>query len=182
MSLLNPQITQDITNTKPEDFTPIPEGQYTLRVAKAEIKSTKDGTGQYINVEFDVIAPSYQGRKIFNMFNISNRNVDAERIGKQQLKSLILAGGVQEPFVDTDQLVGSTVIATVTIRQAEGGYEAQNAVKGFKKVGGVGVTASVGDAILPPFQSAPANNFSAAFQPAHAPAQQAFAGGWNPQG
>ncbi|MEG1501939.1 MAG: DUF669 domain-containing protein [Synergistaceae bacterium] len=135
MALLAPELTQDLLNTKAEDFTPIPAGEYTLQVTKANVEPTKNGTGLIVKAEFDVIGPSHQGRKIFGNFNIRNESAMAEKIGKQQLKSLMVAGHVQEPLVDTDQLLGATVRAGVIIRPESGQYAARNEVKSFKEVG-----------------------------------------------
>ena len=33
-----------------QDFTPIPDGVYNAEIKSADMKDTKDGTGQYINM------------------------------------------------------------------------------------------------------------------------------------
>lgn len=161
MALLDSSFTQDFANIKPEDITPVPEGEYILQVTKTEFLPTKDGSGKYVKVQFDIIGPSYQGRKIFANFNIHNNSTIAENIGKQQLKALVLAGHVQEPLRDTDQLLGATVKASVTIRPASGQYGPQNEAKNFKPAGDampsapmgmppVAGDAPAGDAVMPP--------------------------------
>lgn len=180
MAILDSSFTQDFANVKPEDITPVPEGEYILQVTKTELSPTKDGSGKYVKVQFDIIGPSYQGRKIFANFNIHNNSTIAENIGKQQLKALVLAGHVQEPLRDTDQLLGATVKASVTIRPASGQYGPQNEAKNFKPASDampgapMGMppmpsAAPVGDAVTPP----QGGGFSQAFaQPPQTPAPQ----------
>lgn len=137
MALLGNDFTESFSNVQTTDYDPLPEGEYLLRVETADIKDTKDGTGMYIKVMFDVLGPSHQGRKIFTNFNIRNSSSVAESIGKQQLKNLVVAGHVQEPLRDSDQLIGATVRGKVTIRPAENGYEAQNNIKSYRSADSV---------------------------------------------
>lgn len=165
MAILGNDFTQEFASVKPEDFTPIPAGEYVMQVTKTELKQTSRG-GICLKVQFDIIEPAYQGRKLFANFNIRNSSAEAERIGRQQLKALVIAGHVQEPFQDSDQLLGATVKASVTIRKATDEYPASNDVKNYKAVEGAmpsGVPAS--DAVIPPA----GGGFSKAFsQPAQA--------------
>ncbi len=181
MALLGNDVTQDLVNVKPEDFSPLPAGEYILQITKTEQKKTKDGTGAYISITFDVIGPSYQGRKIFCNLNFRNNSPAAEKIGRQQLKALQLACAIPDPFMDDQQLIGHIVKASVTIREATEKYPASNDVKNFKPVGDAMPTgapmgmppmpsaAPVGDAVTPP----QGGNFSQAFaQPSQTPAPQ----------
>ena len=111
-------------------FDPIPAGDYTVRVAEATLQQTKAGTGQYIKLRLDVIAPSHQGRVLFTNLNIQNANPKAEEIGRQQLGSIMRA--INLPSIqDTDQLVGGVMNVKVTIKQDEQ-YGPSNEVKTFK--------------------------------------------------
>lgn len=157
MALLGTDFVTSFAEVQAVEYDPIPEGDYILRVSETDIKDTKDGTGKYVKVVFDVVAPSHQGRKIFANFNIFNSSADAERIGKQQLKSLVIAGKVQEPLRDTDQLVGATVRAKVAIKPAEGQFDAQNVIKSYKPADSAPIISSM---------PAAGGSFSNAFKPA----------------
>lgn len=179
MALLGSDVTQDLLNVKPEDFSPIPEGEYILQITKTEQKQTKTGTGMYISVTFDVIGPSYQGRKLFCRFNYRNDNSIAEKIGRQQIKALQLACDIPGALTDDQQFIGHIVKASVTIRPGGDGYGPQNEAKNFKPVGDampsspmgmppVAGAAPAGDAIMPP----QGGGFSQAFaQPQAQPPQ-----------
>jgi hypothetical protein len=90
------------------DYAPIPAGEYIATIKDAEVKVTKDGTGQYIKLKLQIDAPSNTGRVIFSNLNIQNKSEAAERIGRQQLGEIMRALGLSS-VADTDQLVGGTV-------------------------------------------------------------------------
>lgn len=157
MAILGAALTDELNKTAAEDFSPVPAGEYIVRVVKADLAQTKDGTGQMVKVEFDILAPAYQGRKLFARFNLRNRSPKAEQIGKSQFKALYLAGNVPEPVIDTDQLLGITVKATVTVREAHDGYGPSNDVRGYKAL------APANDAIPQPAMPPAGGTFSQAF-------------------
>ncbi len=115
-------------------FDPIPAGWYTATIASAEVKATKNGTGQYIAIRYDVTGPTHQGRVIFGNLNIRNASPKAEEIGRQQLGELCRAIGLAK-VGDTDQLVGHGLSIKVDIEKSEQ-YGDKNQVRGFKPVAG----------------------------------------------
>ena len=115
-------------------FDPIPAGWYTVTIASAEVKATKNGTGQYIAIRYDVTGPTHQGRVIFGNLNIRNASPKAEEIGRQQLGELCRAIGLAK-VGDTDQLVGHGLSIKVDIEKSEQ-YGDKNQVRGFKPVAG----------------------------------------------
>lgn len=134
MAILDAAFISDFAQVKADDggYSPIPAGEYVFQITGAELKQTKDGSGQYIKGEFTVIAPSYQGRKVFQNFNIYNRNSEAERIGRSQLKALAVAVGL-DTLRDTDELIGRTVAARVSIEKDKSGkYDDQNRLSKYK--------------------------------------------------
>lgn len=134
------------------NFDPLPAGWYQVRIAGAEVKSTKAGTGQYIAVRYDVVGPTHQGRVVFGNINIRNPNPQAETIGRQQLGELMRAIGL-ESLQDSDQLVGGNCSIKLAIRKDEQ-YGDSNDVKGFKSVGGSQAPAPAGQSA----QSSPASS------------------------
>ena len=115
-------------------FDPIPPGWYTVTIASAEVKATKNGTGQYIAIRYDVTGPTHQGRVIFGNLNIRNQSPKAEEIGRQQLGELCRAIGLAK-VGDTDQLIGNALSIKVDIEKSEQ-YGDKNQVKGFKPIAG----------------------------------------------
>lgn len=117
-----------------QDFQPIPDGIYTAEVKKAELKDTKDGTGQYINLQFSVLGPTHAGRVVFAIVNIKNKNQQAEEIGLRQLKELRIACGIAT-LRDTDELVGRSMKIKVKTQKSEE-YGDKNTVAAFISANG----------------------------------------------
>mgnify|MGYP001444940316 CR=1 FL=1 len=59
--------TFDATNIEPaKPFEVLPPGKYSTQIVKSETRVTKDGTGQYLWVESDVLDGPHKGRKLFD--------------------------------------------------------------------------------------------------------------------
>lgn len=127
--------TDDLPQGNTGDYAPLPDGWYNAHIAKAELCTTKAGTGQYIKLRYDITGPTHQGRVIFGNLNIRNPNPKAEEIGRQQLGDLMRAIGLAK-VQDTDQLVGGSLSIKLATKAADGQYEASNEVKGFKAIEG----------------------------------------------
>lgn len=86
----------DLTNDEVSSSGVLPVGKYNAVCDEAVVKSTKDGTGEYISARFNVLDEEFKGRKVFTMFNIKNKNEQAVTIGRQQLKTFMKAACVQD--------------------------------------------------------------------------------------
>ena len=141
-------------------YEPLPAGWYTATIAGAELMSTKDDSGQYIKVRYDITGPTHQGRVVFGNINIRNASAKAEEIGRRQLGELMRAIGLAR-VTDTDQLIGGVLSIKLDVRPATDQYPAQNEVRGFKAITGAAPTFS-------PAASAPAASAPAASAPGKA--------------
>ena len=135
-------------------YEPLPAGWYTATIAAAELKPTKDGSGQYIKVRYDITGPTHQGRVVFGNLNIKNASAKAEEIGRQQLGEIMRAIGLAR-VTDTDQLIGGSLSIKLSVRDATEQYDAQNEVKGFKAI--TGSVPSFAAPAASPAASAPAS-------------------------
>lgn len=117
------------------NYDPLPAGWYNANITAAELKPTKDGSGQYIKVRYDITGPSHQGRVVFGNLNIKNASPKAEEIGRTELGNLMRAIGLAK-VTDTDQLIGGSLQIKLDVRAATDQYAAQNEVKGFKAITG----------------------------------------------
>jgi hypothetical protein len=127
--------TFDVNQLPQGNYDPLPPGWYTATISRAELKRTKDGSGQYIKVRYDITGPIHQGRLVFGSLNIKNSSAKAEEIGRQQLGELMRAIGLAK-VTDTDQLIGGSLQIKVDVRAATDQYSADNEVKGFKAITG----------------------------------------------
>lgn len=117
-----------------KNFDPLPAGWYQAKINGAEIKTTKNGTGQYIAVRYDITGPSHQGRVVYGNLNIKNANPKAEEIGRQQLGELMRSIGLAR-VTDTDQLIGGDLQIKLAVKKDEE-YGDKNEIKGFKAING----------------------------------------------
>lgn len=117
------------------NFEPLPAGDYQVAIESAEIKDTNDRTGQYIKLKMKVNGPTHSGRVVFSNLNIRNKSPKAEEIGRQQLGDIMRAIGLAT-LTDTDQLIGAPLTVKLSVKPADGQYEAGNEVKAYKALSG----------------------------------------------
>jgi hypothetical protein len=80
MAQLNFDATHvDITN----HYEAIPAGDYEAMVTDSQMKSTKDGSGQYLELTLEIQSGQFQGRKIWDRLNLQNRNAKAVEIAQR---------------------------------------------------------------------------------------------------
>lgn len=88
-------------------------------ISRAGLKSTKDGSGSYIEVEIDITEPEqYSRRKYWENFNIVNNSQIAAKIGKEALADLGRAAGI--PVINDDSdLVNKEVSFVLRIEESK---------------------------------------------------------------
>jgi len=120
-------------------FDPIPAGWYTCMITESEMKPTKTGTGEYLQLRLDVIEGEHQGRVVFDRLNLVNDNQTAVEIAQRQLSAICRAVGVMQPN-DSGDLHDKPIRVKVAIRPASGGYDASNEVKAYAEKEGGGTS------------------------------------------
>lgn len=125
----------DLTEDKVDSFDVVPKGTYLASCEDAEIKTTKDGTGEYINAKFSIIGSDFDNRKVFNMFNIKNKNDQAVKIGRAKLKEFLIASGKKDfTLKSVKDLCGLKAQIVVNVKEDEMGKK--NSISGFKPITG----------------------------------------------
>lgn len=125
----------DLSNVEmPEkSYGVVPAGEYVVSLAEATIKETKSGDGEYINAKFQIKGPEHEGRFLFQMFNIKNKNAQATQIGLQQLKGFMQAAGFESFVVkNITDLEGAKAKAVVKIKTDD--YGEKNVISYFKSL------------------------------------------------
>ncbi len=145
---LNEEFNVATLPTGTKNFDPLPPGWYGASITEAELKTTKDGSGQYIKVRYTITGPTHEGRVVFGNLNTRNASLKAEEIGRAQLGDVMRAIGV--PSVsDTDQLIGGVLQIKIVIRPADGQYAEQNEIKGYKANDGSALVFGTGSKSAP---------------------------------
>ena len=101
MAFLGETFSTDSLPVSDRSYDLIPEGWYNATITKAELNNTKAGTGQKIDMRYDITGPTQQGRVVFGTVNVRNQSQKAEEIGRQQLGEIMRAVGLAK-IQDTD--------------------------------------------------------------------------------
>lgn len=110
----------------------VPAGKYEVIAIASEVKPTNDGTGRYLNVQFQITKGEQQNRRIFHKFNLwlSPEKEKAINIAKGQFSEFCRAVGVLTPR-DSSELHNKPCIIRVTAKD-DPQYGPQNNVSGFE--------------------------------------------------
>ena len=184
------QLNFDATQVEPDQGAmTLPAGWYNVAIDESDLKPTKDGTGTYLKLRFNVLDGQYRGRKVFTQLNIRHPNAQTQEIAQRQLSAIGHAVGVLH-IQDSNQLHGLPLKIRVKIRPAEGQYDESNDITAYKNIneqvatvgsapaaaapaGGFAPPAQAPQGFAPPAQQPPANTGWQA-PPAQAPQEQQF--------
>lgn len=150
----------------------LPAGWYNVAMDQSEHKPTKDGSGAYLECRFTVLDGQFKDRKVFSRFNVRNNNPQAVEIAYKQLSALCHAVGVLQ-VPDSQLLHGRPLKVKLSVRPADGQYEASNEVKAYRNINdqSVGNTGAPQGAVGPAMDTPAATPFPAPMQmPQAAPA------------
>ena len=121
--------TFDAANVDPNaGFELYPAGKYLVQIIASEMRPTKDGRGQYLYLELDILDGQFAGRKLFDRLNLVNDNQDTVDIAKRALSSICRATG-QMQVKDSEQLHLIPLIADVRVRPPKGQYGESNSIR-----------------------------------------------------
>lgn len=122
-------------------YDALPAGDYPVIISSADIRQTKSGTGQYLEITLDIQSSDLMGRKLFDRLNLWNPNPKTVEIAQRQLSAICHATGVMQ-LEDTDQLIHRPLIASVKVKD-DPGYGLRNEIKGYKAQEGMALAAPV---------------------------------------
>jgi hypothetical protein len=151
--------TFDANTVEPSNFDVFPAGKYLAQIVSSEMRPTKDGRGQYLFLELDILEGPFAGRKLFDRLNLVNDNPDTVDIATRTLSSICRATG-QMQVKDSEQLHLIPLIADVRVRPPKGQYGESNSIRYLPR-----------NAAAAPATRAPAA-YASAPAPATAPAPQ----------
>jgi hypothetical protein len=123
----------DAGNVEPtSEFEPLPAGKYLAVIADSEMKPNKAGTGQYLQLAFEVLDGPHKGRKLWSRLNLENPNATAVQIARAELSAICRAVGVMAPN-DSVDLHNLPLQITVKCRKREDTGELTNEIRGYAK-------------------------------------------------
>ena len=111
----------------------LPPGRYPVAISKTEMKDTKAGTGQYLQIELTITSGTAANRKLWSRLNLVNQNQQAVDIAYRELSAICHAVGVLQ-VNDSDELLGREMMVDVGIEKNGQTGEDTNRVKGYAAV------------------------------------------------
>jgi len=112
-------------------FDAVPAGKYVAAITESEMKPTKAGTGQYLQLTFQVIDGEYKGRLLWARLNLDNPSAMAVKIARSELSAICRAIGVMAPK-DSLDLHNLPVVIKVGCKKREDTGEVTNEIKGYE--------------------------------------------------
>jgi len=97
-------------------FDPIPAGKYVAIITDSEMKATKAGNGQYLELTLQVVEGEHNGRLVWARLNLDNPNRQAVEIARKELSAICHAIGVMTPK-DSVELHGIPFIVKVACKK-----------------------------------------------------------------
>lgn len=136
MALLNINPAEFQNLEAPREYSILPAGEYQMQIVQSEVRPTKNGNGNYLWLEFDILkGPAPQGQnKFWDRLNFDNPNEVARRIANQSLLALSLATGHSSPVADSDLLHFKPI--KVVIKHSENKQGKLEAKPGYYSVNG----------------------------------------------
>ena len=109
---------------------PIPAGKYVAVITESELKPTKSGNGQFLELTFGITEGEYKGRKVWARLNLFNPNTTAEKIARGDLSAICRAVNVMMPK-DSADLHNLPLEITVRCKKRADSDEITNEIKGY---------------------------------------------------
>ena len=106
----------------------LPPGKYLAQIVNSEMRLTKDGMGQYLWLEIDVLEGPYQGRKLFDRLNLVNANPQTVEIAQRTLSAICHATGRMQ-VQDSEELHLIPFLAVVQVQPPKNGYGESNKIR-----------------------------------------------------
>ncbi|MDI1286080.1 MAG: DUF669 domain-containing protein [Reyranella sp.] len=121
--------TFDATGVDPvKPLEVLPPGRYPAQIVNSDMRLTKDGMGQYLNLEIDVLEGPCQGRKLFDRLNLVNANSQTVEIAQRTLSAICHATGRLQ-VQDSEELHLIPFMAVVQVQPPKNGYGESNKIR-----------------------------------------------------
>ena len=112
------------------DFDPIPAAKYLAVITNSEFKPTKNNSGNYLELTFQVIEGEYKNRLLWARLNLEHQNETTSKISRGQLSAICKAVGVLTPK-DSAELHNLPLMINVKLKKRNDTGELVNEIKGF---------------------------------------------------
>ncbi|MBA3936223.1 MAG: DUF669 domain-containing protein [Planctomycetes bacterium] len=145
----------DATQVEPSTGRdPLPAGKYVVAIVASEMKPTKNGAGQYLTCEYQILDGEHKGRKLWSRHNLQHPNAQTVQIARGELSAICRAVGIMTPK-DSAELHNLPLTVTVKLKKREDTGDATNEITAWAKrdaaVGAPQQAGAAGGAPTPPW-------------------------------
>ena len=113
-------------------FEPLPAGKYLAAITESEMKPTKAGTGQFLQLTFQILEGPHKGRFVWSRLNLDNPNATAVQIAQAELSAICRAVNVLSPR-DSVDLHNLPLVINVRCKKRVDTGEITNEIGGYSK-------------------------------------------------
>lgn len=126
----------DASSIEPDDtYDPLPAGRYEVVVVSSALRPTREGTGEYLKIEMQVVSGEHKNRRLWDHLTLKHTNPLAVDIGRRRLAALCRAVSVPRPN-DTDELHDIPLEVTVGIKRRSDTGDLTNSIKKYASLDG----------------------------------------------
>lgn len=116
-----------------QEFSAVPAGQYVAIATASQFKPTKNGQGEFLQFDFEVIDGEFKGRKLWARLNLRNKNATAVDIAQRELGAICRAVGIIKPN-DSAELHNKPIMLTVDVELDDRNRQS-NIIKKYEPAG-----------------------------------------------
>ncbi|MBL9030284.1 MAG: DUF669 domain-containing protein [Phycisphaerae bacterium] len=124
-------------------FDPLPAGRYLAVITDSEMKPTKTGQGQFLQLTFQVLDGPQKGRLVWSRLNLENSNPTTVKLARAELSAICRAVGVMAPK-DSVELHNIPLEISVGCKKRQDTGDITNVVKGYARKGAGGAAPPTG--------------------------------------
>ena len=103
------------------DFEPVPADVYRSKIVKIESVETKENKLPALNIELEIMAGDFAGRKLFDFVTLKQKDGKRNDVGYGRIKAYAIAilgeEAANSGAIDTDALVGGSCDCVVEVEK-----------------------------------------------------------------
>ncbi len=123
----------DATTVEPSSGKdPIPAGKYVAAIVTSQMKPTKNGAGQYLECEYQILDGDYKGRKLWSRHNLQHPNAQTVQIARGELSAICRAIGIMTPK-DSAELHNLPLAVSVKVKKRDDNGELTNEIAAWAR-------------------------------------------------
>jgi len=113
------------------DLQPLPSGEYPAMIVDSQMKPTKNGKGQYLELTYQIIDGPMKGRMVWSRLNLVNQSTKAVEIANRDLSAICAA--VNETGLISDSAVLHNRPHLIRVEFVPADYDAVSKPTGNRK-------------------------------------------------